>query len=280
MAGLDGPISGNDGTIQSMTDSGLPLLDMTGKVVVLTGASSGIGRRFAQVLHRAGARLVAVARRGERLSHLADELAAESGNGDRVAGVAIDVTDPDAPGILVHRAVAAFGAVDVVVNNAGISRVLAATDDSRDGFSDELAINLIAPYELSRAAARWMIDNERPGTIVNVGSVMGLGGGGRLKAAGYAASKGGLHSLTRELASQWARKGIRVNALAPGWFHSEMTADMFASEAGKDYIEANTPLGRPGRPHELDGALLFLASDASSYMTGHVLTVDGGWSAI
>ncbi len=265
-----------------MNEPAAPLFHLTEKVVILTGASSGLGRRFALVLHRAGADLVIAARRADRLEELAAELEREDGSavGGGVVTVALDVTEPDAPVRLVDAAVSSFGSVDVVVNNAGISRVLPAIDDTRDGFVDELTINLIAPYETSRAAARWMIEHDRPGTIVNVGSVMGLGGGGRLRAAGYAASKGGLHNLTRELASQWARKGIRVNALAPGWFASEMTDDMFATDAGRDYITANTPLGRPGDPHELDGALLFLASNASSYVTGHVLAVDGGWSAI
>ncbi len=265
-----------------MTEPALPLFHLTEKVVILTGASSGLGRRFARVLHGAGASVVAAARRADRLEQLASELGSEGGAGDdrRIATIALDVTEPDAPEKLVDAALTSFGAVDVVVNNAGISRVLPAVDDTRDGFVGELAINLVAPYELSRAAAGWMLDNGRTGAIVNVGSVMGFGGGGRLRAAGYAASKGGLHNLTRELASQWARRGVRVNALAPGWFASEMTDDMFGTEAGQTFIEDNTPLGRPGAAHELDGALLFLASDASTYVTGHVLAVDGGWSAI
>jgi NAD(P)-dependent dehydrogenase (short-subunit alcohol dehydrogenase family) len=256
-----------------------PSFHLNDKVTILTGASSGLGRRFATVLHGAGANVVVAARRADRLKELAASLT-DGGDTGAVHPVACDVTDADAAETLVAVAVERFGAVDVVVNNAGISRVLAAVDDSRDGFVDELAINLVAPYELSRAAARWMIANQRSGSIINIGSVMGTGGGGRLRAAGYAASKGGLHNLTRELASQWARKGIRVNALAPGWFASEMTDDMFNTTSGRDFIAANTPLGRPGRIGELDGPLLFLASDASSYVTGHVLAVDGGWTAI
>ncbi|MDH3295937.1 MAG: SDR family oxidoreductase [Acidimicrobiia bacterium] len=256
-----------------------PSCHLNDKVAVLTGASSGLGRRFASVLHGAGASLVVAARRSDRLDELATTLN-EGCDEVRVHPVACDVTGPDAASLLVDAAVDRFRAIDVVVNNAGISRVLPAVDDQRDAFVDELSINLVAPYELSRAAARWMIENGRGGSIINVGSVMGSGGGGRLRAAGYAASKGGLHNLTRELASQWARKAIRVNALAPGWFASEMTEDMFDTEAGQNYIQANTPMGRPGQQHELDGPLLFLASDASSYVTGHVLAVDGGWTAI
>jgi NAD(P)-dependent dehydrogenase (short-subunit alcohol dehydrogenase family) len=115
---------------------------------------------------------------------------------------------------------------------------------------------------------------------VNVASIWGLVGVGQIPEAGYAASKGGLVNLTRELAAQWARKGVRVNTLAPGWFPSEMTAEMFADESSRKWIASRAPMGRAGEPHELDGALLFLASDASSYVTGAVLPVDGGWTAI
>ena len=264
-----------------MTERQLPSFHLTDKVVILTGASSGLGRQFAGVLHRAGASVVVAARRGDRLEELVEDLdGLDHRSPSRAHAVVCDVTDPQTSAALVEAAVNRFGAVDVVVNNAGISRVLPALDDQRDAFVGEISINLIAPYELSRAAARWMIDHNRPGSIINIGSVMGFGGGGRLRAAGYAASKGGLHNLTRELASQWARKRVRVNALAPGWFASEMTNDMFETEAGQGYITTNTPMGRAGAEHELDGPLLFLASDASSYVTGHILAVDGGWTAI
>jgi NAD(P)-dependent dehydrogenase (short-subunit alcohol dehydrogenase family) len=246
---------------------------LDGKAIILTGASSGLGRRFATVLADAGADVVVAARRADRL----DELTADN---DRMIAVPCDVTSADAAQSLVDAALEAFGQIDGVVNNAGISRVLAAVDDDVDEFRRELEINLVAPYELARAAARWMIDNRRPGSIVNIGSVLGNGGGGKLKAPGYAAAKGGVHNLTRELASQWARKGVRVNAIAPGWFETEMNSDMFGTDGGMSYIVENTPMGRPGQEGELDGALLFLASEASTYITGQVLFVDGGWTAI
>ena len=168
----------------------------------------------------------------------------------------------------------------MVVNNAGISRVIPAIDDDLDEFRREIEIDLVAPYELARLTARHLIEEGRPGSIINIGSVLGHVGGGRLRAPGYAAAKGGLHNLTRELASQWARKGIRVNAIAPGWFGTEMNEAMFGTDGGMAYITENTPMGRPGNQGELDGALLYLASDASSYTTGQVLFVDGGWTAI
>jgi NAD(P)-dependent dehydrogenase (short-subunit alcohol dehydrogenase family) len=255
------------------TSEALAPFRLDGKAVILTGASSGLGRRFAHLLAAAGADVVVAARRADRL----DDLVAEHPG---MVAVPADMTAPGIADRLVDATVEAFGQVDVVVNNAGISRVLPAIDDDVDGFRAELEINLVAPYELARTAARWMLTAGRPGSIVNIGSVLGHGGGGRLKVPGYAAAKGGLHNLTRELASQWARRNVRVNAIAPGWFETEMNTDMFGTDGGMSYIVDNTPMGRPGVEGELDGALLFLASEASTYVTGQVLYVDGGWTAI
>ncbi|MFV0258405.1 MAG: SDR family NAD(P)-dependent oxidoreductase [Acidimicrobiales bacterium] len=249
------------------------LFDLHGKVAVLTGASSGLGERFARALAAAGADLVITARRADRLETLAAALPG-------TVVVAGDMTDPATAEAAVAAAVDRYGGIDIVVNNAGISRVLPAVDDDLDGFRRELEINLIAPYELARTAARWMIAEGRTGSIINVGSVLGTVGGGRLKVPGYAAAKGGVHNLTRELASQWARRNIRVNAIAPGWFETEMNTEMFGTAGGMHYIVDNTPMGRPGVEGELDGALLFLASDASRYVTGQIIHVDGGWTAI
>jgi NAD(P)-dependent dehydrogenase (short-subunit alcohol dehydrogenase family) len=256
-----------------------PLADPTarfrldGKVVILTGASSGLGHRFAQVLGAAGATVVLAARRVDRLEAMVERL-------PRARAVACDLAAEGAPAALVAETLDSYGQIDVVVNNAGISRVGAAVDDKLDEFRRELEINLVAPYELARLSARWMIEQSRPGSIVNIGSVLGHGGGGRLKVPGYAAAKGGLHNLTRELASQWARRGIRVNSIAPGWFETEMNAEMFATSGGMSYIVDGTPMGRAGQDGDLDGALLFLTSDASVYVTGQILFVDGGWTAI
>ncbi len=251
------------------------LFDLDGQVCVVTGASSGLGARFARVLHAAGAKVVVAARRAERL----EELVAELGD-DRAHAVAVDVTDADGPQALVDGAVERFGQLDLVVNNAGISNVESALTYETEQFRSEIEINLIAPYAIARLAAAQMISQETGGVIVNLGSVLGHGGGGKLKAPGYAASKGGIHNLTRELASEWANKGVRVNAIAPGWFRTEMNDEMFDTDGGMGYITDNTPMRRPGNPDELDGALLFLASAASTYVTGHVLYVDGGWTAI
>ena len=243
------------------------------RVVVVTGASSGLGQRFARVVSGVGAKVVLAARRVERLEALSADLP------DALA-VECDVTSPDGPQHLIDATVDHYGRLDVLINNAGISRVIPAVDDDLDDFRHELEGDLVAPYDLARRAARWWIDNDHPGVVVNLGSVLGEVSGGRLRVPGYATAKGGLHNLTRELAVQWARKGIRVNALAPAWFETEMnSAEMFHTDSGRNYVESGTPMGRGGEPHELDGALLLLASDAGSYLTGHVLLVDGGWTA-
>jgi NAD(P)-dependent dehydrogenase (short-subunit alcohol dehydrogenase family) len=246
---------------------------LDGRVAIVTGASSGLGDRFARVLSAAGARVVVAARRRDRLDALVSELA------DGFA-VACDLTEPGAPERLVGAAVEQYGSVDIVVNNAGMSDPVPALEETTEHFRGIVELNLVAPFELARAAATLMVERGG-GSIVNVASISGLVGTGQIPEAGYAASKGALVNLTRELAAQWARRGVRVNALAPGWFHTEMTDGvMFGSEDAEKWMYSRTPMGRGGEVHELDGALLFLASDASSFVTGSVLAVDGGWTAI
>jgi NAD(P)-dependent dehydrogenase (short-subunit alcohol dehydrogenase family) len=247
---------------------------LDGRVAIVTGASSGLGERFARVLDAAGARVVVAARRHERLEKLAAQLR-------DAHPVACDLSVAAAATGLVETTLERYGTVDVVINNAGVDHTEPALEQSLDDFRHEVAVNLIAPFELARAAARTMVDHGRGGSIVNVASVWGVVGMGQIPDAGYAASKSGLVSLTRELAAQWARAGIRVNTLAPGWFRSEMTqARMFEDERSLRWMRQRTPMGRGGEIHELDGALLYLASDASSFVTGTVMPVDGGWTAI
>jgi NAD(P)-dependent dehydrogenase (short-subunit alcohol dehydrogenase family) len=246
---------------------------LDGRVAIVTGASSGLGARFARVLDAAGAKVVLVARRLERLEALAAELR-------DALPVRFDLSQTDAVGDVVATALDRYGRVDVLVNNAGAVDVAPALDEPLERFRDVIAVNLVAPFALAQRAGRAMVDGGDGGAIVNVASVLGLVGVGQIPQAGYAASKGGIVNLTRELAAQWARQGIRVNALAPGWFESEMTEDMFAEESGHKWVARRAPMGRHGREGELDGALLFLASDASSYVTGQVLAVDGGWTSV
>jgi NAD(P)-dependent dehydrogenase (short-subunit alcohol dehydrogenase family) len=249
------------------------LFSLDGRVAVVTGASSGLGDRFARVLHSAGASVVVAARRADRLEALADELGR-----DRVLVVPCDVAVDDDCERLVSTTLEHFGRLDVLVNNAGMAVTLPAEHEPLDDFRRVVDVNLTGLFVLSQLAGRAMIA-AGSGTIVNVASVLGLVASTPIKQASYCATKGAVVNLTRELACQWARKGVRVNSLAPGWFPSELTAEMFEDEAANAFVKRDCPMARAGEPHELDGALLFLASDASSYVTGQTLVVDGGWTA-
>ncbi len=256
-----------------MTPDPLSAFRLDGKVAIVTGASSGLGARFAKVLDAAGAKVVLVARRMERLEALAEEL-------DDALPVQCDLQDTERLDDVVGGALEKYGRVDVLVNNAGMVDAAPAIDEPLDLFTDVIKVNLIAPFALAQRAARAMLDGDEGGAIVNIASILGLRGVGQIPQAGYAASKGGIVNLTRELGAQWARKGIRVNAIAPGWFESEMTSDMFSEESGHKWLARRAPMGRHGKEGELDGALLYLASDASSYVTGQILAVDGGWTSV
>jgi len=249
------------------------LFRLDDRVAIVPGASSGLGDRMARVLHSAGATVVVAARRLDRLEKLASDLSV------RVTPVACDMTVDADLERLMQTTIDEYGKVDIVVNNAGLSNVVPAEDEVIDDFRYVIEVNLNSHFRLAQLAARHMIAAGQ-GVIINVASMLGLVGTGQVTQASYAASKGGAINLTRELAAQWARKGIRVNALCPGWFASEMTAEMFADEDGQRWMRRKAPMGRPGEPHELDGALLFLASDASTYVTGTTVVVDGGWTAI
>jgi len=251
--------------------SGLFALD--GRVAIVTGASSGLGDRFARVLHAAGAHVVVAARRADRLDALAGSL------GERVTTVTADLTVAADRERLVEVAGSVTGTIDVLVNNAGHSNPTPAESETLDHFVDTMDINLVAPFHLCQLVGRSMLARGT-GSIVNIASILGLVAASPMKDATYCASKGALVNLTRQLGCEWGRKGVRVNALAPGWFPSEMTqADMFDDEGGAAFVVRNAPMGRPGAPDELDGALLYLAGPASSYVTGQILAVDGGWTA-
>jgi len=244
---------------------------LDGRVALITGASSGLGARFARVLHGAGASVVLAARRKDRIDALAAEL-------DGAVGVPCDVSAPGDLKRLLVTALQHHRRIDVLVNNAGITASAPAEVESLAQFKKVVDVNLTATFALTQMVGRQMI-KQRQGAIVNVASILGVVASGQIPQAAYAASKAAVINLTRELAAQWARKGVRVNALAPGWFPSEMTADMIADDRSLRWIRRNTPMGRPGREHELDGALLLLASDAGSYLTGQSIVVDGGWIA-
>ena len=250
------------------------IFDLDGRVAVVTGASSGLGERFARVLHAQGASVVLAARRVDRIEAVATELGA-----DRALAVGCDVTSEADVVALVERAVERFGRLDVMVNNAGTSRPAPGESEAVADFRAVVETNLVGVFVGCREAAKVMLE-QGSGSIVNVASVLGLVGNGRVKQGSYAASKGAVVNLTRELGAQWARKGVRVNAIAPGWFPSEMTQVMWGDEASERFVERGAPIGREGHEHELDGALLFLASAASSYVVGQTLSVDGGWTIV
>jgi NAD(P)-dependent dehydrogenase (short-subunit alcohol dehydrogenase family) len=247
------------------------LFDLTGKVAVVSGASSGIGVEFAQTLRAAGATVIAVGRRKDRLEALA---AARPG----VIPFQCDVTVEAEAAAMIGSVIRGHGRIDILVNNAGTTANMPAEDESLQEFRRVSDLNVTAVFHLSQLAGRAML-GQGAGSIVNIASILGFVAGSPIKQASYCASKGAILSLTRELAVQWAARGVRVNAIAPGYFPSELTQGLFATEKGQRYIERNAPLGRGGRAGELAGALLLLASDAGSYITGQTIVVDGGWIA-
>ncbi len=244
------------------------LFSLDGKVAIVTGASSGLGVAFAQGLAEAGADVALGARRVDRMAETA-RLVEEAGR--RSITVATDVASPEACDALVAAAMSEFGRVDVLVNNAGIGTAVPATRETPEQFRQVIDVNLNGCYWMAQACGRVM----QPGSsIINISSVLGLTTAG-LPQAAYASSKAGLIGLTRDLAQQWTRrKGIRVNAIAPGFFDSEMT-----DQYPEGYLESQgdrIPAGRKGDPRELAATAVFLASDAAGYITGQTLAVDGG----
>ena len=248
------------------------LFDLTGRVVIVTGASSGIGADASRCFAACGAHVVLAARRTDRIGALAAELAGS-------LAVPTDVTDEASCKNLIDSTINAFGHLDVLVNNAGTFTIEQAESEPLTTFRHVVETNLVATFMLSRLAAEPMFTAGR-GSIINVSSIFGLVGCGGFPQTSYAASKGGIINLTRELAAQWARRGVRVNAIAPAFFETEMTAEVWDDERMVQWLARKTPMGRPGELAELHGALVYLASDASSYVTGTTLPVDGGWTAV
>ena len=244
-------------------------MQVEGKTALVTGASSGLGRHFARLLAREGARVVVAARRLDALAALADEI---GGQGGTCIPVAMDVTDPEAVATAfrqIERELA--GSLSILVNNAGVAQTRAALDLDASEWAQVIQPNLTGAFLVAQQAARMM--RHGGGTIVNVASILGERVSKGL--AAYAASKAGLIQLTKALALEWAPLDIRVNALAPGYIETDLNRDFFASDAGQRLV-SRIPQKRLGQMHDLDGPLLLLCSDQSRYMTGAVIAVDGG----
>lgn len=246
------------------------ILNLTDRTALVTGASSGLGRHFAGVLARAGARVALAARRADALE---DTRAAIEAAGGSAVTVAMDVTDADSVTLAVDEAARRLGRIDILVNNAGVTASAPFLDMSEEDWGRVIDTNLTGCARVARAVGQRMRDDGAGGRIVNIASILGVRVAGQV--ASYVASKGGLVHLTKAMALELARHGIRVNALCPGYLETELNQDFFASDAGKALIR-RIPQRRLGRLDELDGPLLLLCSDAGSYMTGSVIAVDGG----
>jgi NAD(P)-dependent dehydrogenase (short-subunit alcohol dehydrogenase family) len=247
-------------------------VDLSGQVALVTGASSGLGRHFALTLARAGAKVALAARRVDRLEALAAEIAGFDG---RALPVALDVTDPASIAAALETAETELGPLGIVVNNAGIAQTKAALELSEADWGQVIDTNLTGVFRVAQAAARRMAAVGEGGAIVNIASILGLGGAAQL--AAYSAAKAGVINLTRTLAMEWARHRIRVNALAPGYIVTEINREDLAGKVGEILVK-RIPQRRFGTPEDLEGALLLLASPASAFMTGSAVVVDGGQS--
>lgn len=253
-----------------MTPDVAARFSLAGRTALVTGASGALGARFASVLAGTGAAVVLAARRIEPMEALRDTLRAQ---GARVTVARLDVTDPGSVVAAFDAAEAELGTVDILVNNSGIAEPAAALEQSDSDWGRVFAVNLDGARRMSVQAARRLVAAGCPGAIVNVASILGMRQGTGVSA--YAASKAALIQLTKQHALEWARHRIRVNAVAPGYIETDMNRDFFETEAGKAMIR-RIPQRRLGRPEELDGTLLLLASEAGAFITGSVVVVDGG----
>lgn len=254
------------------------LFDLSGRTALVTGASSGLGVTFARALLANGASVVICARRTDRLSAVASDL---DPSGERVLAVGCDVADPEQVERMAIMSAERFGRVDVLVNNAGIETEgspFAERIDDRD-FAESIRVNLVGSWHCMRIIGTAMLADGGGGSIINISSIGGLGGSRAMLSPGYSAAKAGIITLTQNMATNWADRGVRVNCIAPGYFPSEMSVFVRTNQPVTEHVTAQVPLGRFGDPAELVGTLLLLASAAGSYITGQTIAVDGGFSA-
>ncbi len=247
---------------------------LEGRFALVTGGNRGLGYAMAHALARAGADVAVTGRDAARLATAADNLARETGR--QCFPIVADLTDAQQVAAVTDETVNKFGRIDVLVNNAGINIRNPTLEQSEAEFRRILDINLVGAYLVARSVGRVMVE-QKSGSVINLGSMIGLVGlAGR---PGYTASKGAVIQLTRTMALEWAPHNVRVNALCPGPFMTEINTPVLNNPEANAFFLQRIPLGRWGRPHELAGAIVFLASDASSFMTGATLTIDGGWTA-
>jgi NAD(P)-dependent dehydrogenase (short-subunit alcohol dehydrogenase family) len=250
------------------------MFNLRGKVAVVTGASSGLGVVFAEALAEMGANVELAARRIEKLTEVANKLKSLN---VKSRPFQCDISKQEQVQALVDDVVKNFGSLDIIVNNAGVAAMSPATDISVEEWNKVVSVNLTGVFLCARTAARQMI-KQGGGKVVNIASIYGAVGD-VFPASPYYATKGAVINMTRDLAVEWAPFKIRVNAIAPGFFASEMTEAIFQDPGYLEYIRKQTPLGRPGNPDDLKGAVVYLASPASDYVTGQTIFVDGGWTA-
>jgi NAD(P)-dependent dehydrogenase (short-subunit alcohol dehydrogenase family) len=252
---------------------GTRLFGLTGRVALVTGAGRGLGRTMARALAAAGADVALTSRTAAELESLAREVRAI---GRRAIAIPCDVTDEASCAAAVATTLEGLGRIDVVVNNAGINIRKPVLELSHHEFSQVLTTNLHGYFLMAQAAGRVLVQ-QRSGKLINVSSI--FGSVGMATQAAYASSKGAIEQLTRVLALEWAEANVQVNAIGPAYIETDLTRPLFEDEARRTFIEERTPMRRWGQPHELAGAIIFLASQASDYVTGHTLMVDGGWSS-
>jgi 2-dehydro-3-deoxy-D-gluconate 5-dehydrogenase len=250
----------------------LDKFSLAGRSGIVTGGGSGIGKAMARAVVEAGAEVIIAGRNRERLETAAKEIGRDWG---RVIPLAVDAASEEGIGALVNRAVEEFGKIDFLFNNAGTIRRAPSHQYSKEDWDEVLRVNLTGPFLLAQAVARIMIDQGRKGKIINTSSLTAVQGGKNVVA--YGASKGGLTQATMTMANDWARYNILVNAIGPGWVKTELTGALQENPERYREISGRIPLGRWADPEDLAGTAVFLASDASDYITGQVIFVDGGW---